>query len=179
MMDDLDRGDLVPPVGERDHARGRADAPATLVMYGDYECPYTRRAHQAVREVQGRLGDRFRFDFRHFPLVEIHPHAQHAAEVAEAADAQGRFWEMHDHLFAHQRALTDADRLRYVGDLGLDATRVERELAAHSHTARIAGDNRSGERNGVERTSTLLVNGRRDEAGYEPDTLLAALGGEG
>ena len=92
---------VTPPVGEGDHIRGPVQAPATLVVYGDYECPYTRRAMPLVRAVEERLGDRVRFVFRHFPLVEIHPHAQHVAEAAEAAASQGRFWDMHDRLFAH------------------------------------------------------------------------------
>ena len=175
MTEDAGRGRLAAPVGERDHALGPADAPATLVIYGDYECPYTRRSHQAVREVRHELGDGFRFVFRNFPLVEIHPHALHAAEVAEAAGAQGRFWAMHDLLFARQRALADDDLRRYVAEIGLDATRVERDLASHAHVARIEEDVQSGERSGVEGTPTLFVNGRRHEGGYDAATLLAAL----
>ena len=126
-----------------------------------------------------QLGDHFRFVFRNFPLVEIHPHALHAAEVAEAAGAQGRFWEMHDLLFARQRALADADLRRYAGELGLDTDRVERDLAVHAHVGRIEEDVRSGEQSGVEGTPTLFVNGRRHHGGYDAETLLAALSAAG
>src|SRR3712207_1398506 len=124
---------VTTPGGEGDHSRGPVQAPATLVVHGDYECPYTRRAMPLVGAVEERLGDRVRFVFRHFPLVEIHPHAQHAAEAAEAAATQGRFWDMHDQLFAHQRALADADLARYAADLGLDTARFEQELSGHVH----------------------------------------------
>src|SRR5712692_6783629 len=90
-------------VGKRDHVQGPADAAVTLVEYGDYECPYTGRAYPIVKEVQRALGDQLRFVFRNFPLAEIHPHAEQAAEAAESAGAQGKFWEMHDLLFDHQR----------------------------------------------------------------------------
>ena len=166
---------LSPPVSDRDHAQGPVEAPALLVMFGDYECPYTRRAHQAVRQVRGELGDRFRFVFRNFPLTEIHPHALRAALAAEAADAQGRFWEMHDLLFARQKALEDADLVRYAGELGLDGGQLEREVASGAHLARIEEDVVSGERSGVEGTPSLFVNGLRHEDGYDAETLRATL----
>ena len=122
-----------------------------------------------------RLGDRFRFVFRNFPLVEIHPHALHAAQVAEAAGAQGRFWEMHDLLFTRQRSLADEDLRRYVAELGLDAGRVERDFATHAHVGRIEEAVRSGEQSGVEGTPTLFVNDRRHEGGYDAETLVAVL----
>src|SRR5919206_3595175 len=98
---------LILPVSERDHSQGPATAPVTLVEYGDYECPYCGAAYPIVKEIQQRLGDRLRFVFRHFPITTAHPHAELAAEAAEAAGAQGKFWEMHDSLFEHQRALGD------------------------------------------------------------------------
>src|SRR5205823_4128670 len=98
---------LTVPVSERDHIQGPISAPVTLVEYGDYECPYCGQAHPIVKELQQRLGDRLRFVFRNFPLTQIHLHAEHAAEAAEAAGAQDKFWEMHDTLFEHQRALGD------------------------------------------------------------------------
>ncbi len=110
-----------------DHVDGPDDAAHVLLMYGDYECPYTRAAHVAVRalqERQARTGDgTFRYVFGHFPLREIHPHAQAAAEAAEAAQAQGRFWAMHDRLFAHQRALADDDLRHRAEAVGLDGAR--------------------------------------------------------
>src|SRR5437762_12599119 len=102
---------LSPPVSERDHVTGPAAAPVTLVEYGDYECPYCGAAHPIVKEVRRRLGKELRFAFRHFPLTRIHPHAERAAEAAEAAAAQGRFWQMHDQLYEHQDALEDEDLL--------------------------------------------------------------------
>ena len=179
MTEDAGRGRLAAPVGERDHALGPADAPATLVIYGDYECPYTRRAHQAVRRVRDELGGGVRFVFRNFPLTEIHPHALHAALAAEAADAQGRFWAMHDLLFARQKALEDADLARYAAELGLDAERLGRDVAAGAHLARIEEDVESGERSGVQGTPTLFVNGLLHEEGYDAETLRATLSAAG
>lgn len=166
---------LDPPVGDDDHTQGPAVAPVTLVVYGDYVFPYTGRAHRSVLAIQNRLGDRLRFVFRNFPLTAIHPHAQHAAEVAEAADAQGRFWAMHDHLFAHQQALSDDDFRGYGAVLELDAAGVERELTDHVHLPRLETDNRSDERSGVEGTPALVFDGLRHQADYEIETLLAAL----
>jgi len=141
-----------PPVGERDHAQGPATAPVTLVEYGDYECPYCGLAHAAVRAVQEHLGDRLRFVFRNFPLTEVHPHAEHAAEAAEAAGTQGRFWQMHDTLYEHQDALSDAHLVRYAAALGLNVERFEREMASHAYAARVAEDFRSGTQSGVRGT---------------------------
>ena len=112
---------LAPPVGPADHAHGPADAPVTLVEYGDYECPHCGLAHPIVKAVESRLGDRLRFVFRHFPISSNHPHAQHAAEMAEAAAERGKFWEMHDLLYGNQDALEDEDLLGYAGSLGIDS----------------------------------------------------------
>ena len=169
--------ELTPPVGERDHARGPAGAAATLVVYGDYECPYTRRAHQTLREVQAELGDRLRVVYRHFPLTAIHPHALHAAEAAEAAAAQGRFWEMHDRLFSRQLDLADTDLGDYAADLGLDVAAFTRDMSEHAHLARVEEDVESGLRSGVEGTPTLFLNGRRHGGGFEKEALLVAVGG--
>ena len=163
---------LTPPVGERDHAAGPADAPVTLVEYGDFECPYCGMAYPIVKAAQRRLGDRLRFVFRHFPLKESHPHAKHAAEASEAAAEEGGFWGMHDALYEHQHALADADLLRYATQLGLDAERVARELEEGTHTRRVRDDFRSGVTSGVNGTPTFFVNGERydgawaDEAGF-------------
>ena len=120
---------LEPPVGDRDHVRGPATAPVTLVEYGDYECPYCGRAHPVVGELRERLGDRLRFVFRHFPLDSVHPRARHAAEAAEAAGAQDRFWEMHDLLYENQEDLGDEALRRYAAEVGLDLERFEEDLA--------------------------------------------------
>src|SRR5215470_9806473 len=122
---------LSPPVSaEQDHVVGQANAPITLVEYGDFECPFCGRSYPAVHRLRGELGDRLRFVFRHYPRPE-HAHARHAAEAAEAAAAQGRFWEMHDQLFEHQDALTDSDLVQYAADLGLDVERFRSDLTSH------------------------------------------------
>jgi protein-disulfide isomerase len=119
---------LTPPVGERDHSQGPADAPVTLVEYGDYECPSCGQAYPIVKALQERLGARLRFVFRNFPLTNAHPHAEHAAEAAEAAAAQGRFWEMHDRLYERQRALDDAHLARHAADIGLGVAGLTQRL---------------------------------------------------
>jgi protein-disulfide isomerase len=168
-------GILVLPVGERDHVQGPADAPVTLVEYGDLECPYCRQAYPIVKEVQSRVGSRLRFAFRHFPLTEIHRHAQHAAEVAEAAAAQGAFWQMHGRLFERQFALEDENLIEYARDLGLDADRVAGELAARTYKARVREDFMSGVRSGVNGTPTFFINGVRHDQSWAADSLTAAI----
>jgi protein-disulfide isomerase len=165
------------PVSERDHVQGLANAPVTLVEYGDYECPYTGRAYPIVKEIQQILGGQVRFVFRNFPLEEIHPHAEGAAEAAEAAGAQKMFWEMHDRLFEHQRALDVAHLTEYARQLGLDQARFESDLAEHRHEARVREDILSGVHSGVQGTPTFYINGRRHEGSYDADTLLRAIRG--
>jgi protein-disulfide isomerase len=174
-MADDDLGRLTLPVGTRDHAQGPADAPVTLVEYGDYECPHCGRAYPIVKEVQRRLGSKLRFVFRNFPLGESHPHAEHAAEAAEAAGAQGRFWEMHDSLYEHQRALDDKHLAGYAVKVGLDTKVFEHELRAHAHQARVRQDFMSGVRSGVNGTPTFFINGIRFDDSWDPDTLTKAL----
>jgi protein-disulfide isomerase len=166
---------LVVPVSERDHVRGPADAPVSLVEYGDYECPYCGQAAAIVAAVRSRLGPRLRFAYRHFPLAEIHPHALRAAEAAEAAGAQGRFWPMHDTLFANQAALEDVDLVRYAAALELDVSRFMDELAAGTWTERVREDFTSGVRSGVNGTPTFFVNGLRHDGPWDADTLTAVL----
>jgi protein-disulfide isomerase len=152
---------LSRPVDERDHVDGPADAPVTLVEYGDFECPHCGAAHPVVKAIQQAMGPRLRFAYRNFPLSQAHPHAEHAAEAAEAAAAQGQFWEMHDALFEHQRALDDRHLVRYAADLGLDADRVAEELANETHAPHVRADFRSGVRSGVNGTPTFFTNGER------------------
>ena len=166
---------LTVPVSERDHSIGPADAPVTLVEYGDYECPYCGRAFPIVHEVRRRLGDQLRFVFRNFPLTQIHEHAEHAAELAEAAAAQGKFWEMHDWLYQHQHTLDDEALLEGAREVGLDLERVRRELAEGTHRARVREDFASGIRSGVNGTPTFYINGVRHDADYSLETLLAAI----
>lgn len=166
---------LKPPVGEADHSSGPEDAPVTLVEYGDYECPHCGRAFPIVHEVRRRMGKKLRFVFRNFPLKEAHAHAEHAAEAAEAAAGQGRFWEMHESLFKDQEALEDEDLLARARVLGLDVARFENELADGVHEKRVRGDFRSGVRSGVNGTPTFFINGVRYEDSWDLDSLLAAV----
>ena len=138
----------------------------TLVEYGDFECPHCRRAHPIVQGVRRYMGDRLRLVFRHFPLTEAHPHAEHAAEAAESAAAQGRFWEMHDMLFRNQEALEDDDLSMYAARIGIDAQQVARELAAGTHAKRVREDFRSGIRSGVNGTPTFFINGSRYDGNW-------------
>jgi protein-disulfide isomerase len=157
-----ERARLAVPVGELDHVLGpAASAEVTLVEYGDFECPYTRRARPVVRRLGQEFGDRLLFVFRNFPLSRIHPHAQAAAEAAEAAASQGRYWEMHDLLLENQRHLEDEDLRRYAQRLSLDLERFDRELAQHAHARRVREDLRGGLKSGVGGTPTFLVNGLR------------------
>ena len=167
---------LTLPVSEaRDHLQGPADAAVTLVEYGDYECPYCGAAYPIIKEVQGRMGGRLRFVFRNFPIATSHPHAEQAAEVAEAAAAQGRFWEMHDLLYENQKRLRDEDLRGYAEKLELDLDSFDRELVEHVHAARVREDFMSGVRSGVNGTPTFFINGVRHDGSYEADALLAAL----
>ncbi len=167
---------LTTPVSEgRDHIQGPADAPVTLVEYGDYQCPYCGAAHPIVQEVQVRMGDRLRFVFRNFPISTSHPRAEQAAEAAEAAAAQGRFWPMHDLIFENQKRLRDRDLRDYAEQVGLDLERFDAELAEHVHAARVHEDFMSGVRSGVNGTPTFFVNGARHDDSYDAETLLAAL----
>jgi protein-disulfide isomerase len=165
----------VPVSADRDHVQGRAEAPVTLVEYGDYECPYCGAAYPIVKEVQARLGEKLRFVFRNFPITTSHPHAQQAAEAAEAAASQDRFWEMHDVLFENQKRLRDPDLRDYAEQLGLDLEKFDEDLAEHVHAARVREDFMSGVRSGVNGTPTFYINGARHDDSYDADTLLAAL----
>ena len=166
---------LVAPVTGDDHTLGPSDGPFVLVQYGDYECPYTRRSLREVKEVRSQLGAALLWVFRNFPLTEIHSHALQAAEAAEAADALGRFWEMHAMLFAHQKALELDDLHRYAVEIGLDAEAFAAELAGGSHLDRIRADLDGGERSGVRGTPTFFTNGLRLDGPYSGSALLDAL----
>ena len=168
--------ELDPPVDPaRDHIRGEDDAPLTLLEYGDYECPYCGRAAPIVEELRSRFGDELRFVFRHLPLIDIHPQAEPAAEAAEAAHAQGSFWQMHARLFDGQKALELDDLKHYAAELGLDAERVGREVVEQAHVRRIAEDLQSAGRSGVQGTPAFFVNGRLHRGSYDAETLAAAL----
>jgi protein-disulfide isomerase len=163
---------LVLPVGERDHVRGPASAPVTVLEYGDYECPYCGSAHAVVEDLRGLLSTRIRFVYRHFPLTNVHPRAGRAAEAAEASGAQGRFWAMHDMLFAHQHGLEDEDLVRYAETIGLDVARFVHELAESTYRPRVREDFISGVRSGVNGTPTFYVNGVRHDGPPDLQSLL-------
>ena len=167
---------LTMPVDEdRDHIQGPADAAVTLVQYGDYECPYCGEAYPILKEVEARMGERLRFVFRNFPITTSHPHAERAAEAAETAAAQGRFWEMHDLLYENQRRLRDQDLRAYAEQLELDIEQFDKELAEHVHAGRVHEDFMSGVRSGVNGTPTFYVTGVRHDDSWDTDTLLEAL----
>jgi protein-disulfide isomerase len=151
------------------------DAPVTLVEYGDYECPYCGRANPIVDQVREEMGDTLRFVFRNFPLTEVHPHAEHAAEAAEAVGAHNRFWEMHDMLYAHQQSLEDRNLEEYAGLLRVSPATIERALTQHTYLGRVREDFLSGVRSGVNGTPTFFVNGVRHDGSYDRETLLAAI----
>jgi Na+/H+ antiporter NhaA len=167
--------DLAAPVDpDRDHIRGPEDAPVTLVEYGDFECPYCGQAEGVVRELLADFGD-VRYVWRHLPLNDVHPRAQLAAEAAEAAAEQGRFWEMHDLLLDHQDALRPSDLTGYAAQLGLDVERFRDDLNSHAGAGHIAEDVDSADLSGVSGTPTFFVNGRRHYGAYDIDTLSAAV----
>ena len=166
---------LTLPNAGRDHILGPIDAPIALVEYGDYECPYCGEAYPIVKAIQEQLDGRLCFVFRNFPLSNMHPYAEHAAEAAEAAGAQGKFWEMHDMLFENQDALHDEALAQYAESLGLDAGRLLGEVLNGTHSARVREDFRSGARGGVNGTPTFFINGVRYAGAFDADTLIAAL----
>ena len=166
---------LTQPVSQRDHIAGPASAAVTLVEYSNYECPYCGEAYPIVKALQQRLGKRLRFVFRNFPLVNAHPHAQHAAEAAKPAGAQGKFSEMHDSLYENQAALGDKDLIGYATELSLDAKRFARELAEHHYAARVREDFLTGVRSGVIGTPSFFINGQRHDGAYDLESLLAGI----
>jgi protein-disulfide isomerase len=168
-------GRLAAQVSALDHVRGPASAEVSLVEYGDFECPYCRATEGIIAGLREALGDRLSVVFRSFPMRATHPHAQHAAEVAESAAKQGLYWEMHDYLYMHQDALDDASLLRHARELGLDVDRVERELSSHAHAPRVAQDYRSGVESGVLGTPTFFLDGLRYDGPVTLRDMLAAI----
>jgi Na+/H+ antiporter NhaA len=167
--------DLAVPVDlERDHYRGPEQAPVTLVEYGDFECPYCGQAEPIIRELLADFGD-LRYVWRHLPLNDVHPHAQLASEAAEAAAAQGRFWDMYDRLLEHQDHLTVRDLVGYADELGLDAERFRAQLRKRKWTDRVAEDVESADASGVSGTPTFFINGRRHYGAYDIATLSDAV----
>jgi protein-disulfide isomerase len=172
-------GVLTVPVSDADHIQGALDAPITLVEYGDYECPHCGRAYPIVKEVQKRLGKRLRFVFRNFPLNNIHQNAEMAAEAAEAAGAQGRFWEMHDALYEHQEELAPDLLARLAVEIHLDLSSFKNDLDERRFRERVRKDFMGGVRSGVNGTPTFYINGRRFNDSWDPETLTVALNAAG
>ena len=156
-----------------DHVRG--DGPVELTEFGDFECPFCRDAAPSLRRVQQRLDGRVRLRWRHFPIAAKHPHALRAAAAAEAAGAQGKFWEMHDLLFSHQKALEDEDLAGYARELGLDVDRFVADLNAPETAAVVEKDRELGLSEGVAGTPSFLINGRPYGGFYDVETLVDEL----
>ncbi len=168
---------LILPVSRRDHIKGPRSAPVTVVEYGDYECPYCGLAYSFVKDLEQSLGDLLCFAFRNFPFVTVHPHCEHAAEAAEAAASQGKFWEMHDCLFEHQQALHDRDLVQCAVGIGLDVPMFIREMTAHRYADRVREDFLSGVRSGVNGTPAFFINGARYQGSLNLRSLLSAIEG--
>jgi protein-disulfide isomerase len=166
---------LTLPVTARDHIQGSETALVTLVEYGDYQCPHCGAAYPIVEELRKKMGEKMRFVFRNFPLTEIHEYAQVAAEAAEAAGAQGRFWEMHHALFTHQNALALPILVQYAGRIGLDATKLAQDLGSRAFRTRVREDFMSGVRSGVNGTPTFFINGRRHDGPFDLASLSGAV----
>jgi protein-disulfide isomerase len=166
---------LTPPVNDRDHILGPPDAPLTLVEYGDYECRYCGMAYPIVESVRRRMGDGMRFVFRHFPLAQIHPHAQHAAEMAEAAGEREKFWQVHGMLFQNQHALDDRDLILYAAQIGIPPEWAVTALRTHAFAPRVREHFLSGVRSGVNGTPTFFINGMRHDGEWDEASLFAAV----
>jgi protein-disulfide isomerase len=168
------RLDLVVAVTASDHAIGTAHAPLTVVEYGDFECPNCKNAAPAVKILLENFGDRIRFVYRHFPLEQPHPHALAAAEAAEGAGAQGKFWEMHDLLFANQTHLKPKHLHGYAESLGLDMARYTAEMDDHVYLQRIREDVDGGKRSRVRGTPGFFVNGVIQDVSFGMHALFDA-----
>jgi protein-disulfide isomerase len=176
MMDfDAHAPRLAVPVTERDHIRGPLDAALTLVEYGDFECPHCGAAYPVIEDVRMKMGQSLRFVYRHFPLPQVHPHAVQAAEAAEAAGAQRRFWGMHDMLFENQQALDSGSLLLYATRLQLDVQAFTRDLVSHAHKPSVERDFMGGVRSGVNGTPTLFINGVRYDGSRDVPSMVRVL----
>jgi protein-disulfide isomerase len=167
--------ELTPPLSAEDHVDGPDRAELELVMYGDFQCPYTAAAVPAVRRVRDQLGARLLYAFRHFPLREVHPDAERAAQAAEAAAGQGAFWPMYDRLFELRGSLAEADLVAQARELGLDSAQIESELIAGAHAERVERDVQSGLASGVAGTPSFFIAGRPFAGAHDAASLLAAV----
>jgi len=163
------------PVGPNDHVEGPENAPVTLVEYGDYQCPYCGEAHPVVKAIQKAFGKKLRFVFRNFPLGEMHPHAESAAETAEFAAANGKFWQMHDALYENQEQLGGALYLELAGSLGLPAAALRKALEDGAYREKVRADFMGGVKSGVNGTPSFFINGHRHDESFDFETLSAAI----
>jgi len=166
---------LKTPITQSDHIRGPVNAPATLIEYGDYECPHCGLAHPIVNQVQLSFGGRLRFVFRHFPLTEIHPHAEIAAEGAEFASPPGLFWDMHDALFENQSRLNLTTIFLIGRELGLSEARMRSALETGQYRNKVRGDFIGGIRSGVNGTPAFFINGVRHDGNYDFASLVSGI----
>lgn len=164
---------LIPPVESGDHVSGPRSAPIVLVEFGDFQCPYCGEAYPELKAAKQAMGDELCFVFRNFPLAELHAHALQAAEFAEAAGSEGKFWQMHDMLFEHQDALDGSSLVRYAQRVGLTETTIESALRG-GFRGKVERDFESGNRSGVQGTPWLFVNGRQWQGPAKAAALLAA-----
>lgn len=167
--------ELQIPVNENDHILGEATAPVTLVEYGDYQCPHCQAAQPHVERVLRHFGGDLRFVFRHFPLATVHPMAEPAAESAEFAGAHGRFWQMHEALFANGARLSGAVLLTLAADVDLDPVELGTALAQGAYAAKVRADFAGGIRSGVNGTPCFFINGHRHDSAWDAATLSAAI----
>jgi protein-disulfide isomerase len=168
---------LSVPVSDKDHCQGDPDAPCTLVEYGDYQCPSCGSAYPIVKRVQKHFGKRLLFVFRNFPLSEMHPYAEPAAEAAEFAAAHRKFWEMHDLLYENQDLLDEALLFQLAEQLQLDREKLRQALASKEFEPRVRADFRGGVRSGVNGTPTFFLNGQRHDGAYDFASLVEAIDG--
>jgi protein-disulfide isomerase len=163
------------PVSDQDHIQGSNEAKCTLVEYGDYECPHCGHAHPIVKRAQKHFGKKLRFVFRNFPLAEMHPHAESAAETAEYASTQGKFWEMHDGLFENQEQLGGALYLKLAQQFGLPPQDLRAAVEKREFLARVKSDFTGGVKSGVNGTPTFFINGKRHDGSSEYEDLIEAI----
>ena len=175
MSEHHNRFELAVPVSAIDHALGAEHAPVTIVEYGDFECPNCKQAAPAVKLLLERFAGHVRLVFRHFPLEEVHPHALHAALAAEAAGAQGKFWEMHDLLFANQQHLKPRQIRGYAEKLEVDMERYDSEMNDELYLQRVREEIDGGRHSGVRATPTFFVNGRLCDVSFGLQSLAGAV----
>jgi protein-disulfide isomerase len=164
---------LTTPVTNRDHIRGLGSAAVTLVGYGDYACPRCNEARFVVKQLRAALGDRLRYVFRNFPMSTLYSSPHHAAEAAEAAGAQNKFWEMHDFLYDHQLALSDKHLRVYATQVGLDMERFNLDMMLHMHAVRVHEDILSAGQSGVGTIPAFFINDRRYVGPCDFETVLS------